>query len=158
VATKDGHVVIIPNSSKHWEGLVEAMGSPDWAQEEWCKDEVARSENADRIQPHIRDWAATHTRSEIYHQLQGRGTPAGSVFNTGEVRSWVQYQERGFFVEVDHPEAGTLAYAGSPSRFSTIEWSLGRAPLLGEHNREVYCGELGCDESDLARMAEEGVI
>jgi CoA:oxalate CoA-transferase len=158
VATKDGHVVIIPNSSKHWDGLVEAMGDPDWAREEWCKDELARSENADRVQPYIKEWAAAHTRSEIYHGLQAKGTPAGSVLNTAEVRNWVQLQERGFFVDVEHPEAGTHAYAGTPTRFSTIKWSLSRAPLLGEHNHEVYCDDLGCKEEDLVRLAQKGVI
>lgn len=158
VATRDGHLVIIPNSNKHWEGLIEAMGSPDWAREEWCRDEITRSENATRIQPLLKEWAALHDRAEIYHGLQSRGTPAGPVLSAAEARDWVQLRARGFFVEVDHPEAGTHAYPGTPAQFSTIEWAMGRAPLLGEHNREVYCGELGYSDADLARLAAEGVI
>ena len=158
VATKDGHVVIIPNSNKHWEGLVEAMGSPEWAREEWCKDEITRSENAERIQPRIKEWAAAHERAEIYHGLQSRGTPAGPVLSAAEARNWVQLRERGFFVEVEHPEAGAYAYPGTPSQFSTVQWSMHGAPLLGQHNRDVYCDELGCAAADLARMTKEGVI
>ena len=158
VATKDGHLVITASSDQHWRGLVDAMGSPDWASEEWCGDEKARSEHAERIQPFIKEWAADHTRDEIYRELQSRGTPAGPVLNVAETRNWVQLRERGFFVECEHPEAGVLAYAGTPGRFSTIQWAIRPAPLLGEHNREIYGNELSYGEDDLARMARSGVI
>jgi len=158
VETSDGHLIITAASDQHWQGLVEAMGSPAWAAEEWCRDEKARSEHADKIQPHIKDWAAAHTRDEIYRALQSRGTPAGPVQNAAEVRNWAQLEARKFFVELEHPEAGTLAYAGTPSRFSTLQWSPGPAPLLGQHNRDIYCDELGCSEDDLARLTRTGVI
>ena len=33
-----------------------------------------------------------------------------------------------------------------------------RAPLIGEHNREIYCGELGLSEEELEMLKEVGVI
>jgi len=65
---------------------------------------------------------------------------------------------RGFFVEVDHPYTGPLKYPGANFKMSETEWKAGRAPLLGEHNREVYCDRLGYSAEELVRMREQGVI
>ncbi len=156
--TKDGHLIITAASDKQWTGMVAAMGDPEWSQEEWCQGETTRSDNADRIQPYIEEWAAGLTRDELYHLLQSEGTPGGPVLNAAEVRDWVQMKERGFFVEIEHPEAGSLGYAGAPYRFSGVETAMERAPLLGEHNAEIYGNELGYTEEDLRRMSAAGVI
>jgi crotonobetainyl-CoA:carnitine CoA-transferase CaiB-like acyl-CoA transferase len=156
--TRDGYLMIVAGSDKHFQGLVEAMGNPAWANEDWCKDEITRSDNSARIQEHIKEWAANQTRHEVYHELQRRGTPAGAVLNASDARNWVQLQERGFFTEVEHPEAGAYAYPGTPCRFSSIDWSMRPAPMLGQHNREVYGDELGLSEADIQRLACEGVI
>jgi crotonobetainyl-CoA:carnitine CoA-transferase CaiB-like acyl-CoA transferase len=67
--------------------------------------------------------------------------------------------ERGFFVEVEHPTAGTLRYPGPPWRMSESEWQTGRAPLLGEHNAEILTGdETGYEVADLVILRERGVI
>ncbi len=155
---KDGHLVITAGSDHQWRGLVEAMGNPDWAAEEWCQSEKGRTDNAARIQPHIKEWTSSHTRDEMYHALQSRNAPAGPVLSTAEARNWVQLNERGFFDPVDHPEAGTHAYPTTPYRFSSITWSMSRAPLLGEHNLDVYGTELGLDSEEIEQLAREGVI
>ncbi|MFQ5380316.1 MAG: CaiB/BaiF CoA transferase family protein [Dehalococcoidia bacterium] len=155
---KDGHLVITAGSDHQWRGLVDAMGNPEWSSEEWCQSERGRSDNADKIQPHIKEWTAGHTRDDLYHSLQSRNAPAGPVLNTAEARNWVQLNERGFFRPLEHPEAGTQAYPTTPYRFSSMKWDIRRAPLLGEHNEEVYCGELGVDRGELDRLAQEGVV
>jgi hypothetical protein len=33
-----------------------------------------------------------------------------------------------------------------------------RAPRLGEHNREIYCGKLGYTPEELVKLNETGVI
>ena len=66
---------------------------------------------------------------------------------------------RGLFVDIDHPQAGKLSYVRAPGRFSETPWVNRRAaPLLGEHNQEVYCGRLGYSLQELATLRGTGII
>jgi crotonobetainyl-CoA:carnitine CoA-transferase CaiB-like acyl-CoA transferase len=71
-----------------------------------------------------------------------------------------QLQDRSFFVPVPHAELGTtLAYPGAPYHLSETPWRLRRrAPLLGEHNDEIYGGELGLSRAELAVLMAAGAI
>jgi crotonobetainyl-CoA:carnitine CoA-transferase CaiB-like acyl-CoA transferase len=155
---KDGYLMVTPLEKHQWEGLIRAMGEPEWSKADWCKEERGRLEHAAEAKEHIEEWAADLTRDEIYHTCQAAGTPVGPVRDVAEVRAWEQAKARGFFVEIEHPEAGTRVYPTAPYRFSKTPWAGSRAPLLGEHNEEVYCDGLGYFRQDLARLAASGVI
>ena len=80
------------------------------------------------------------------------------VVTTQELVESPQLNARGFFVEVDHPATGPLTYPGAPFKMSETPWQVGRAPLLGEHNREVFGGILGYSSSELVQLRQQGVI
>jgi crotonobetainyl-CoA:carnitine CoA-transferase CaiB-like acyl-CoA transferase len=71
-----------------------------------------------------------------------------------------QLADRGFFIEVEHPELGkTITYPGAPYLMPESPWKLTRrAPLVGEHNLEVYSEWLGMDRSEVERLERDGVI
>jgi crotonobetainyl-CoA:carnitine CoA-transferase CaiB-like acyl-CoA transferase len=155
---KDGYFIVTPLEKHQWVSLIRAMGEPEWSKADWCQEETGRLEHAAEAREHIEEWAAGLTRDEIYHLCQAEGTPAGPVRNVAEVRAWKQAQAREFFVKIEHPEAGTQVYPTAPYRFSKTAWVGHAAPLLGQHNREVYCDGLGHSPQDLARLAATGVI
>ena len=69
-----------------------------------------------------------------------------------------QYQARDYWVEIEHPVGGRLKYPGATFKAFDMPWKIRRpAPLLGEHNQEVY-GSLGYTGEDLVRLREMGVI
>ena len=72
----------------------------------------------------------------------------------------VHGDERGFFVEVEHPELGrSFTYPGPAAIYNRSPWRIARrAPLIGEHNEEILCGELGLTRGELAALAESGVV
>lgn len=159
VPSSDGHVVITAAQNRQWEGLVRAMGNPEWAQGETCRDELSRSENRDEIQERILEWTGRHTSEEIYHLAQRNSAPVGPVRTVSEVMAWPQARERGFFAEIEHPDAGRLEYATAAYRFSETPWRAERAaPRLGEHNETIYCERLGHSRQDLVRLRSAGVI
>jgi crotonobetainyl-CoA:carnitine CoA-transferase CaiB-like acyl-CoA transferase len=76
-----------------------------------------------------------------------------------------QLLERNFFASVEHPElAGTglkphtYKYPGAPYKFSRSSWNIKRAPLIGEHNAQVYQEKLGLSIGDLERLSASKVI
>lgn len=66
---------------------------------------------------------------------------------------------RGYFGEVEHREAGKLTYPGPAFSVTGSHAGVWRpAPLLGQHNVEVYCDELGYSRDDLVQLRYAGVI
>jgi formyl-CoA transferase len=85
------------------------------------------------------------------------GVPCGAVLDSAEVLSDPQLVGGGMIVNVQHPTLGTIAMPGNPVRMSESPTEITPAPLLGEHNTEVY-GRLGLTADDLVTLKREGVI
>ncbi len=159
IPCKDGWVILTMPQDHQWDGLVQAMGNPEWAQDPQFATEMGRADRRDEIQPHVEAWAAERTEDELYHLAQSHSVPLSPVRSTEGVFNWRQTQERRFFQEVEHPVAGKFYYPTAGYIFSEMPWQAERpAPLLGEHNEEVYCGRLGYSHEELARLRAEGVI
>lgn len=156
---KDGYVVITIPMQYQWEALAKLIGKPEWINEENYKDDFARVAHADELNARVREWMIDHTKEEIYHRAQELSCPVGAVSTMEELLNSEQLQARDFFVEVDHPKIGRVKFPTAPYRFSKTPWRLERrAPLLGEHNDEVYCRRLGYSREDLVRMRATGII
>jgi len=156
---QDGYVVVTPVQSHQWQALMEMMGNPAWAQDEKCRDETTRAQHRDEIQPLLEEWMAQHSKEELYHEGQALGVPIGPVRTLAEIADWPQARQRGFFAELDHPQAGRLEYPTAAYKMSETPWRGERAaPSLGEHNEQIYCGRLGYSKEQLARMAADGTI
>jgi crotonobetainyl-CoA:carnitine CoA-transferase CaiB-like acyl-CoA transferase len=70
-----------------------------------------------------------------------------------------QLNARGFFEEVEHPEAGRVKMPARPYHFSRTPCEIERpAPLLGEHNEMIYCERLGYDAEQLRELEKAGAI
>jgi crotonobetainyl-CoA:carnitine CoA-transferase CaiB-like acyl-CoA transferase len=98
------------------------------------------------------------TRQEIFEDGNELGMPFTVVMSAEEIVNDPQNKHRGAFVTQPHPEMGAVTYPGAPVRFPDTPWRAGHAPLLGEHNREVYCERLGYSPHDLVRLREQGDI
>ena len=105
------------------------------------------------INPYFKE----HTKMEIAEKAQELRMSTGPVQTTQELVNSPQLKARGYFGEIEHPVVGKLAYPGMPLVMSETPHRWGRAPLLGEHNEEVY-GHLGYTRGDLVKLRERGVI
>lgn len=134
---KDGWVMLTTLEKHQWQGLVRAMGDPEWAKADWCATPEGRMAHFAEIAERKDEWGSSMLREDIYHAAQAEGTPAAPVRSVDEVLAWRQLRERGFFREVEHPRAGTLSMPSAPYTFSKTPWVGTRAPLLGEHEAEA---------------------
>jgi len=103
---------------------------------------------------------ANMTRDDVYHGGQKRGFNIGAVWSPDEVMEDPHLEDRGFWAEVEYPEVGkTFRHPGPAGIFNGSPWRISRrAPLVGEHNEEVLCGELGLTRAELAVLAEGGAV
>ena len=156
--TKDGYASILAPVWHQWQGFVGLMGRPKWTEDErFTMEEFPK--HAPEVRPFVKDWVADHTTEEVYRGGQGHDCPFAAVYSPEEVMASEHLKARQFFLDIDHPEAGTITYPSTPFRFSKTPWHVERpAPLLGQHNEKVYCHLLGYSQDDLVRMRQAGVI
>ena len=120
---------------------------------------IFRYHYADEVEGLIQPWLMKHGAEEIFASGQEWRIPFAMVLGLEELGEDPQYQARGFFPEINHPVADRFAYPGAPFRMSQTPWQIARpAPLLGEHNEEIYVGRLGLSNEDVARLGKNGVI
>ncbi len=156
---KDGYIQLHPREDRQWLQFVEIMGNPEWAKDERFKTAESRSNNWNSLVPLIWEWTKERTKEEIYHACQAKRIACGPVNSMDEVFRSPQLEAREFFVEINHPETGKLRFPRGPYKFSETPWRLARpAPLLGEHNEEVFSKRLGHSSEELVRMREAGII
>jgi len=156
---KDGYIHHANMEESEWWRFVDLMGNPEWAKNELFADYTLRSQYWDALKPLILDWTKDHTMDEIYRGSQERGSAIGALYTAKDMLSDRQMAARGFFVEADHPEIGKLQYPGVPYRFSGIpKEQPSTAPLLGQNNEEILCGDLGYTKKELVKFREAGVI
>ena len=156
---KDGYVVITAFTDEHWQGLVEIMGSPEWAENELFDNIPGRSDNWDALRLLILEWTVAHTGQEISDATQGRGIPCFPAYNVGQAISSEQVTARGFLRESDMGEGRRLGLPGIPFRFDDTPWPLRMpAPCLGQHTAQVLSSRLGYRGPVLARLKGLGAI
>lgn len=117
-------------------------------------------EERKEIEDTIARFLLTKTKEEIYEKVQPWRVPTTVIHNIKEVVEDPQLNARNFFVDVEHPELGiTAKYTGVPYRLSKTPAAIRRrAPLIGEHNLELYEKEMGFSRDELIRLKEQGVI
>lgn len=114
--------------------------------------------NADAFDEMVIPWFKERTRKEIIEAYQEWRVPAAYVNTVEDLLDDDQYKARDFWIDIDHPEAGTLPYAAAPYKMSETPTQQERAPLLGEHNEEIYCGVLGMGKEELVRLRALDII
>jgi len=103
---------------------------------------------------------ADKTKVELHEQALKRRIILYPASTTKDLVNNAQLKHREFFVEVEHPEVGeSVTYVGGPYRMTETPWKISRrAPLIGEHNNEIYESELGLSGDEIRRLADDGVI
>jgi len=149
---RDGYVHAHTNL-RHPDMMAVMMDQPRLASTELLE---ASAGHADEIDALMDDWLAGHDRQEAVRIAQELRVPFTEVFTPDEVLHDAHHAERGAFVRVEHPVAGTLMQPGPAVRFSATPWQIERAPLLGEHNAELFAP--WCDAAEIARLRALGPL
>ena len=140
----------------------EFLESVDW--EELGYGQIRAEVMAKAVDPLIR-FFATHTRAELVAGSVEKRILLFPVSTQEDILAHPHLQARQYFKELDHPELGiTVTYPGifiKDNDRETEKQRVGirrRPPLIAEHNREIYKGELGISDLAMAEMKAGRVI
>ena len=173
VPCKDGYVTLmfgggafagVAGSSK---ALVEWANSEGYALElkdfdfatMWDGSTITQEESNSRNAP-IDAFVLTKTKAELYEKAVEKGILLSPCATIEDVLVNAQLEARGFWEMVDHPELGeSIKYPGAPVKMKETPWNIHRrAPLIGEHNEEIYESELGISREKMAILKANGII
>ncbi|WP_418647033.1 CaiB/BaiF CoA transferase family protein [Thauera butanivorans] len=156
---KDGHVWMLALEPGQWKGLCKVMGDPEWARLDMFDDMYTRAQNADLIYELMRDWLMAHGKMEIMEMCQAAGCPVTAVFTVEEAARHPHLQARGHFVDIDHPALGRVRSLGAPFKLPASPGGPhSPAPLLGQHNQDIYGGLLGLPAAEITRLQALGAL
>lgn len=156
---EDSWCVISVSSDEEWKALCQAMGNPKWASDKRFSTFAARKKNEEALDEKIATWTRHLTAREAMERLQAVGVRAGIVNTMKDLYSDPQLAHRKQWVELDHPEIGTMHYQRPPYLLSkTACGPERRDPLLGEHNDYFYLELLGLPDNEYRDLQQEGVI
>jgi crotonobetainyl-CoA:carnitine CoA-transferase CaiB-like acyl-CoA transferase len=182
----DGHIFsyVIAGFGAGWDAIVDWMDSENMAgdlkdskwNEIWelitdfrklvslvsdTKTLMAKLEQFAHISQLLKAFLMRKTKAQIYDEASERRIMMAPVQNSKDLVENAQLNALGFFKEVDHPELGMkIKYPGAPYyHISDTPWRISRrAPLVGEHNFEVYEKEMGMTRNQIILMKNQGTI
>lgn len=140
----------------------EGTGDEYLSKKEWKKFSIATvtQEEIDRIEKPIGEFLKEKTRKEFFENVIKRGMLGYPIATAQDILEDSQLKTRNFWQEVEHNELGQkIIYPGPFAKFSTTICGIRRrAPLIGEHNAEIFMDELGMSKEDLFKLKQANVI
>lgn len=155
---KDGYVYILGTTDAMARRVMEAIGREDYITPENFASPQIRWEHREEIDNMVEAWTITRTKEEIFKEMSRRDVPCGPVMTLDEVWNDEDLLARGLIMEINQPGIGKIKVLNSPVKVFPMKEGVAPAPLVGEHNNEIYRELLGFCEEDLRRLREENVV
>lgn len=153
-------VSIAVATDEQWQALRRALGDPAWAADPTLSTMDGRMARGDELDSHLAAWCAGRKSDEIVEELWSVGVPVAPVVHPSEHLTFDQLLHRRFFEHVEHPVHGDSVHTTFPFRLPGDDGPTHRrpAPLLGQHNREIFGDLLGYSGAELEALEAAGVI
>ena len=155
---KDGYIFVGSPEGRQWRKLLEVMGDPEWAKEDRFRNRTTmNNEYADEVDGYMEEWLLQHTKAELLDLALEHRVPLAPVRDFNEVRNDESLADQ--FVTIDRPDTGPVSFAGPPYKLRGQEVRPPQpAPLLGQHNADIYCDGLGYTREELVKLYQTGII
>ena len=142
-----------------WRALCFAMGQPELANDPRFASALLRKQHEDELDAIITRWTSERDRWDGAELLQRAGVAAMPTLTNKDLALDPHLRQRGFLVELDHPEVGKRTHAGVPWSMSATPCKVRRpAPTLGADTTEVLGSLLGLSAEKIESLRRNGVI
>jgi formyl-CoA transferase len=152
------YVYMLCTTPEMWEALCNIIGHPEVPEDPRFKDRKEREKYIEELTHLIEEWTSRRSKHEVMKTMGEAGVPCGAVLDSVELLNDPHLKERGMVVTVDHPVRGKFTMPGCPVKLEDSPAEVKSAPLLGQHNAEIYGELLGLKDGDLEQLKEQGVI
>jgi len=141
-----------------WPRYIEALGMPELKDDPRFQN-IFSTEAGMEFDAIWYSWLADHDKHELFDIFLKSKIASAPVNSPEDLLNNVQLKAREYFVEIDHPMTGKVTYPGAPFKLSESPWKIRYpAPLLGQHNEEIYCRQMGYTKEDMVKLREGGII
>ena len=156
---KDGYFICQEGGSATWADIAAFFGRPELNEPRFA-DPAQRVANGKALDAIILEATRDRTMAEMFRTASEEFRILFGIVQTpADLASCPQLEAREFYQEIEHPVIGRLRV---PFRLWNMSAAPARcqrpAPLLGQHNAEVYTGLLGCSAAELDGLRQRGVI
>ncbi len=154
----DGWVITQTGGSAGWDDIAQFYGKPE-LMETGFVDQVRRGEYSRELDAVILDAIKDRSKWELFREASESRILFGVVQTPEDLAQCPQLEARGFYREVEHPVMGRLRVPAALFNLSMTPYQLRMpAPLLGQHNVQIYGDRLGYTGEDLVRLRQLDVI
>ncbi len=150
-------IYVFARQRDHWHRLLKLLGREDLIGDPNYETAQARGERIEEVNAMVADWTRRRDKHEAMRLIGAAGVPAGAVLDTMELMNEPSFTERGILQTAEHP-TGPFKMPSWPVRFDGRPPKLEPAPLLGQHNAQVFGDWLGMSAGDVEALRKEGVI
>jgi formyl-CoA transferase len=154
----DDYVFMLTTNEEMWRALCGAMERPELSDDPRFANPRARAKNNEELTAILNQWTGRHTKHEVMKILGKAGVPCGAVLNTVELINDPHLRQRRMIVDIEHPARGKISIPGCPVQLEDSAVEVTSAPLLGQHNAEIYGRMLGLSEQQLEDLKSQGVV
>jgi crotonobetainyl-CoA:carnitine CoA-transferase CaiB-like acyl-CoA transferase len=152
-------ITIAVGNEPQWCALCEAIGQPALASDSRFADAPLRKQNEHELDAIITRWTSQRDRWEAAETLQRAGVAAMPTLTNKDLALDPHLRERGFLVELEHPEVGQRTHAGVPWTMSATPCKVrSPAPILGADTDEVLGSLLGFSADKIESLRRAGVV
>ena len=152
------YVYLMATTQEMWENLLRVIGREDLIGDPRYTEQAERNRRFAEVYSFISAWTATQDKFTVMKKLGAVGVPCGAIFDSQDVLTDPHLHERGMVITIDHPTRGPLTMPGCPVQLTDSPVEVTPAPLLGQHNAEVYQELLGLSVEALTQLAKARVI
>ncbi len=131
---------------------------PDAADDDRDAASAIQAQQSGEMDLEILTWSLEKTKLEAYRLGQEAHVPAAYLADMSDIMASPQLQAREFFVEIEHPKAGTLTYPGFPAKLTGSDCRFEPAPLLGQHTHEVISEFTDLSAAEIGELQAAGVL
>ena len=157
MACADGWVIGQTGGGATWDTQVDFYGKEELRDARFSE-AGQRINNGAEMDALMEEGIKDRGRWELFHEASKNRMLFGLVQTPEDMASCAQLESRGFYREIEHPVMGHVRLPAVLLNMSATPYELRRtAPLLGQHNVEVY-RELGIGPEELARLRRMDVI